>query len=302
MAGIFVSYRRDDSRDIAGRLVDRLRQEYSEEQLFLDIDGIPAGANFDAVLAERLKACDVLLAMIGPQWVNAKDASGKRRLDEPDDYVRREIAAALQRDDVRVIPLLVSGAEMPRAAELPEDLKPLAARQNFQLRYERFNADANDLIAQLAKVVLPAGKRRVWKWAIAFGALAALVAAGAIYYFTILPAKHIIVRSDPVLREEAIKLCREASEVTARLASSTDRADWLAARSRFWVLYNGPLYIIESKEKERSADGTSPLEAAMVRFGRLLKEAGDKPALPLAELGQGSLAVARACKDTVERM
>jgi hypothetical protein len=71
MAGIFVSYRRDDSRDVAGRLVDRLRQVYSEDQLFLDIDGIPAGTNFETVLDERLKACDVLLAVIGPQWRSA---------------------------------------------------------------------------------------------------------------------------------------------------------------------------------------------------------------------------------------
>ena len=106
--------------------------------------------------------CDVLLALIGPQWV-ARDVSGRRRLHDPNDYVRREIAAALQRDDVRVIPLLVSGAEMPRAEELPDDLKPLVSRQNFQLRYERFNADVNDLIAQLAKVVSPAGKRRLLK-------------------------------------------------------------------------------------------------------------------------------------------
>ena len=84
-------------------------------------------------------------------------------------------------------------------------------------------------------------------------------------------------RYDPVLREEAVKLCKEASEVTARLASSSDRADWTAARNRFWVLYNGPLYTIETKEKEKSPDHTSPLEGAMVEFGRLLKEAGDKP-------------------------
>ena len=90
--------------------------------------------------------------------------------------------------------------------------------------------------------------------------------------------------------------------MTARLASTSDRADWLAARNRFWVLYNGPLYIIETKEKERSPDGTSPLEAAMVRFGRHLKEVGDKAELPLSALAQGSLDVARACKDTVERM
>jgi hypothetical protein len=106
-----------------------------------------------------------------------------------------------------------------------------------------------------------------------------------------------------VLREEAIKLCKEASEVTARLASSSDRDDWTAARNRFWVLYNGPLYTIETKEKEKSPDHTSPLEGAMVRFGRLLKESGDQPEkLPLTTLDQGSLAVARACKDTVERM
>src|SRR5262245_611716 len=300
MAGIFVSYRRDDSRDIAGRLVDRLHQHYADDQLILDIDAIPPGTNFDVVLTERLKACDVLLAIIGPQWISAKDASGRRRIDEPNDYVRREIAAALQRDDVRVIPLLVSGAEMPCAADLPEDLKPLVSRQNYQLRYERFNADAKDLIAQIVKVVAPAGKRRFAKWTVVVAAVAAIVVAGAVYYRTTWTSN--MDRSDAVLREEAIKLCREATEVTARLASSLDRSDWMSARSRFWVLYNGPLYIIETKEKERSRDHTSPLEAAMVRFGRLLKEAGDKPELPLTTLGQGSLAVARACKDTVERM
>ncbi|HVO91236.1 MAG TPA: hypothetical protein VMT22_00255 [Terriglobales bacterium] len=199
-----------------------------------------------------------------------------------------------------MIPLLVSGAEMPRAAELPDDLKLLASRQNFQVRYERFNADANDLIAQLAKGVPPTGKRRWGKGAIALGT-AVLVAAGAIYYRMFSTVKSD-TESDPVLRQEAVKLCTEASEVTARLASSSERADWIAARNRFWVLYNGPLYIIESKEKEHSPDHTSPLEGAMVRFGKLLKEASDKPELPLTTLVQGSLAVARACKDTVERM
>ena len=300
MSGIFVSYRRDDSRDIAGRLVDRLRQEYADEQLFLDIDAIPVGTNFETVLADRLRVCDVLLAVIGPQWVNAKDASGKRRLDEPADYVRREIASALKRNDVRVISLLVSNATMPRAEDLPDDLKPLIARKNYELRYERFNADANDLIAQLTRIVRPAGRQRFGKWAIPFAALAVVVVAGAIYYFI---ANHSPARYDPVLREEAIKLCKEASEVTARLASSSDRDDWTAARKRFWVLYNGPLYTIETKEKEKSPDHTSPLEGAMVRFGRLLKESGDQPEkLPLTTLDQGSLAVARACKDTVERM
>jgi len=299
MAGIFVSYRRDDSRDVAGRLVDRLHQVYSEDQLFLDIDGIPAGSNFESVLDERLKACDVLLAVIGPQWLSVQDAGGARRIDLPDDYVRREIAAALDRDDVRVVPLLVSGAAMPRAAELPEDLRRLATRQSFQLRYERFNADANDLIAQISKVVAPGGKRRLGRVTLALGALAAcLVAAAAIYFYALLQQKP----SNPVLLEQAIKLCTDASAATARLASTSDRAVWLTARERFWELYNGPLYTIETAEKKHSPDGTSPLEAAMVRFGRQLKELGDKPELPLTALAQGSLDVARACKDTVERM
>src|SRR5262249_21603130 len=154
------------------------------------------------------------------------------RLDEPSDYVRREIAAALQRNDVRVIPLLVSGAEMPRAEHLPDDLKPLASRQNYQLRYERFNADADDLIAQLVTVVRPTGRRRSRRWAIALGAMAALLAAGVIYEFAPSITNRNPVRIDPVLREEAIKLCREASEVTARLASSSNKEDWTAARDR----------------------------------------------------------------------
>jgi hypothetical protein len=138
---------------------------------------------------------------------------------------------------------------------------------------------------------------------VALGALAVVVAVAVIYRFATSVPNPETARSDPVLREEAIKLCKEASEVTARLASSSDRADWTAARNRFWILYKGPLYIIETKEKEKSPDHTSPLESAMVRFGRLLKEAGDEPEkLPLTTLDQGSLAVARACKDTVERM
>jgi hypothetical protein len=302
MGGVFVSYRRDDSRDIAGRIVDRLRQEYSTDQLFLDIDAIPAGTNFDAVLADRLKSCDVLLALIGPHWLTATDASGQRRLDSPTDYVRREIAAALQRDDVRVIPLLVSGAEMPRREDLPDDLKPIVGRQNYHLRYERFNADVDDLVAQLITVVRPAGRRRYLRWAIPLGLAVALTAAVLILNPPASVPTADPTQSVPVLRSEAIKLCTEASEVTARLASSSNLQAWAAARDRFWELYKGPLYTIETKEKEKSPDHTSPLEAAMVRFGNLLNEAGEPAKLPLTTLDQASLDVARACKDTVERM
>jgi hypothetical protein len=109
--------------------------------------------------------------------------------------------------------------------------------------------------------------------------------------------------SNTALREEATKQWKEAAEVTGRLVSTSNTQDWAAARDRFWVLYKGPLYSIESKEKERPPDGTSGLEAAVVKFDGLLGEAREKPEkLPLNNQDQASLTVARACKDTIGRL
>lgn len=107
----------------------------------------------------RLKICDVLLAVIGPSWLNSRDAQGRQRLYDSDDFVRREIAAALRRNDVYVVPVLVSKAKMPRAEDLPDDLKPLVTRQNYELRDERFTSDVADLMAKLAAIVSP---RALW--------------------------------------------------------------------------------------------------------------------------------------------
>jgi hypothetical protein len=94
--GIFISYRRDDSRHAAGRLVDRLAQAYHRDQLFMDVDAIEPGLDFLKVINEKVAACDVLLAVIGPAWLEARDEVGARRLDNPDDFVRLEIEAALK--------------------------------------------------------------------------------------------------------------------------------------------------------------------------------------------------------------
>lgn len=155
--GIFISYRRDDSRHAAGRLVDRLAQTFRRDQLFMDVDTIEPGLDFLKVIDDRVAACDVMLAVMGPGWVDARDETGQRRLDNPDDFVRREIEAALARD-VRVIPVLVDGASVPRASELPDSLQPLVRRNAVRLTHERFGADAGDLASSLAKVVSkPAG-------------------------------------------------------------------------------------------------------------------------------------------------
>jgi hypothetical protein len=103
MAGkIFINYRRDDSISTAGRLHDRLAQTFGRHNLFMDIDHIPAGVDFVEYLNSQVAMCDVFLAVIGPNWL-AKDDDGRRRFDNPDDFVTIEIAAALERK-IRVIP------------------------------------------------------------------------------------------------------------------------------------------------------------------------------------------------------
>ncbi len=149
MAGkIFINYRRGDDPGHTGRLFDRLQDEFEPQQLFLDVDNIAPGLDFIRVLDERVAECDVLLAVIGKGWIDARDAKGNRRLDEPDDFVRIEIASALTRDK-RVIPVLVGDARMPRAEELPEDLRPLAWRNAVRLTHERFRADTQGLVKAL---------------------------------------------------------------------------------------------------------------------------------------------------------
>lgn len=150
--GIFISYRRDDAKHAAGRLVDRLGRSFSREQLFFDIDNIEPGLDFKKVLSQRVQACNVLLAVIGPEWLNSKAENGERRLDDPRDFVRVEIEAALTRD-VRVIPVLVDGARMPRENELPEAIRGLTYRNAVRLTHERFASDAEDLAEALSRIV-----------------------------------------------------------------------------------------------------------------------------------------------------
>lgn len=119
-AKIFISYRRNDSAGHTGRVTDRLEREFGRELLFVDVDAIPLGHNFVKVLREEVGKCGVLLAVIGPNWLDARDDEGNRRLDDPHDFVRVEIATALQRD-VPVIPILLDGAALPKPSLLPED-------------------------------------------------------------------------------------------------------------------------------------------------------------------------------------
>ncbi len=121
-------------------------------QIFLDVDDIELGLDFAEVINERVAECDIMLVVIGPSWLAACDTASRRRLEDPNDVVRVEIEAALKRD-IRVIPILVDGAEPPRAEDLPESLAPLAYRQATPLSHESFTSDANQLTAALGRIV-----------------------------------------------------------------------------------------------------------------------------------------------------
>jgi hypothetical protein len=149
---IFINYRREDSIGTAGRLHDRLAQAFGQQNLFMDVDSIPAGVDFVADLNSQVAACRVFLAVIGPNWLDAKDESGARRLDNPDDFVTIEIAAALARD-IRVIPVLVDDARMPKADKLPDTIKPLVRRNAVEVRNAQFGRDAETLVARMREAL-----------------------------------------------------------------------------------------------------------------------------------------------------
>jgi hypothetical protein len=137
MHRIFVTYRRDDSQADAGRICDHLVDRFGRNQVFFDIDTIPPGEDFVQYLQAKVSECDVLVAVIGKHWLAATDEQGTRRLDNPNDFVRLEIAGALKRN-IPVFPILVDGADMPRAQDLPDELAALSRQQAIELRQVGF--------------------------------------------------------------------------------------------------------------------------------------------------------------------
>jgi hypothetical protein len=145
MTKVFLSYRREDSGGYAGRIQDQLVQALGSDILFMDVDAIPLGANFVRVLHDEVAKCEVLLAVIGRNWLDARDEHGNHRLENPNDFVRVEIGAALQRD-IPVVPILVDGARIPDARQLPKELEELSLRNGIEVRLASFHEDVSRLI------------------------------------------------------------------------------------------------------------------------------------------------------------
>ena len=146
MFGTFISYRREDAAGYAGRLRESLERRLGVTRVFRDVDTLQPGQDFVQAIEARLAECRVMLAVIGREWVDLHNSSGARRLDEPYDFVRLEIAAALARPGVLVVPVLVEGATMPGASDLPDNLRPLARRHAVSVRDETWDADVERLI------------------------------------------------------------------------------------------------------------------------------------------------------------
>jgi hypothetical protein len=156
---IFINYRRGDDPGNTGRLFDRLERTFSAERLFMDVDSIKPGIDFVRVLEEQVGQSDVMLTVIGEDWINARDTADIRRLDNHSDYVRAEIRLALNQGK-RVIPVLIGNARFPRPDELPEDIRGLSTRNAVRLTHERFRSEVQSLINVIQEALVEAEKIR----------------------------------------------------------------------------------------------------------------------------------------------
>jgi hypothetical protein len=151
MRKVFISYRRDDADEAAGRLSDQLVSQFGQDNVFMDVDGIAPGRDFRKVIEETLTKCDVLLGVMGRNWLDIKDEHGNRRLENESDFVRLEIASALRRD-IPVIPVRVQGASVPKPDSLPGDLQDFSYRNAVELTHERWNSDVQVLVEKLRRL------------------------------------------------------------------------------------------------------------------------------------------------------
>ena len=181
MAGkIFINYRRDTGVRDAQLLHEKLKAIFSASQLFIDLEGLDGGVNWMHELQRQVAASDVMVALIGKGWLDARNKQGERRLDERNDFVRFEISEALRRE-IPVLPVLIDDAEMPKPDQLPQELVLLTYLQAMPLRTISFAQDSTRIAAAIKQLLGRRRRRGVAPWlaGVAAGlALMAGIAAG----------------------------------------------------------------------------------------------------------------------------
>jgi Tol biopolymer transport system component len=208
LPGIFISYRRSDTPDAVGRIYDRLVAEFGKARVFKDVDSIPLGQDFRGHLNDIVGGCAAVLAIIGPKWTDIRNEAGQKRLEDPDDFVRIELEAALARS-VPVVPVLVGHAPMPGSSQLPSSLASLAFRQSIEVRPDPdFHNDATRLVSALWAIVDPHAlqakspsaahpRSPIWRWLWPAAFAAAAISAIA---FAIPAMKHLRETPPPETR------------------------------------------------------------------------------------------------------
>lgn len=191
MPSLFISYRRDDSAGFAGRLTDALEHRFGAGNVFRDVDDIPPGADFEAVIERGLQQVQAVLVIIGPHWLTAS-AAGQRRLDLADDYVRREVERALA-SGKPVVPVLVGGAAMPSAEALPISIRGLANRHALSLNDASWTTDLQRLQDVLTQwLAAPPAPRRRWRGAALGAGLAGIALAAWLAWYDAAPGTEVL--------------------------------------------------------------------------------------------------------------
>jgi hypothetical protein len=153
---IFISYRREDSSGHVLALLPALKAHFGADRIFKDTDNIPAGVDFVKFIRRELESCAVLLAIIGREWLTIRDPrQNQRRLDNPEDFLRVEVATALKNENIRVIPVLVERGVMPAAEDLPPDLTALTHRNAIELSDVRWDSDVRRLVEAIQRACAP---------------------------------------------------------------------------------------------------------------------------------------------------
>ena len=262
MGGIFICYRRRDTA-WAGRLSDSLKSDLGRLNIFRDIENIPPGVEFDKYITEAVSGCDALVAIIGPDWLSATDKFGKRRLDNPNDLVRLEIAAALKRN-VRLIPILVSGGTMPEPEELPADLQQFARRQAYELTDAHWAEDCRRLFGVLRPLVSQESKLRRYRAAL-FGVLVAAAAVGG--YAWIVTKHDIAIHNDPAQIATVEEIRFDEKAAAEKAAAEKAAAEKAAAEKA----------AAEKAAAEKAAAEKAAAEKAAAEKAAVEKAAAEKP-------------------------
>jgi len=319
MGAVFINYRREETSGEARALFNDLVARLGENSVFMDVDNIGLGRDFRQVIQQRLASCELMLALIGKNWVGAKNQSGRRRLDDTGDFVRLEIEAALKRN-IPVTPVLLQGAQMPSVDELPESVRDFAYRNGFEISHNRWESDVQEMIKRLglgaprsgkgAAATAPAGSapahgsvieqqrgapaaapapRRPWYLLVGALAMAIAVGGGGLLYYEKGTEEKATAERVEV---ERAKARAAAAETAAREAEAGKaKADAEAANARAAAA---------QAEKDRLAAAQSAKERALATQAerdRLVAAQAEKDRAAAAQLAQERALAAQAERD-----